>query len=132
MRAAPPQKAAGYGSISLVQLKGKDSDWMGMTNKYGEAWEVPVTPQLPWDIRIVGTDGQEVGACSGFQGAGIRVLGLGLPTACQTVSHSGACMRSSCAAEGCCNSAGRFPAIGPGTPTPVLVLGGLPSAVPAC
>ena len=78
MRAAPPQKAAGYGSISLVQLKGKDSDWMGMTNKYGEAWEVPVTPQLPWDIRIVGTDGQEVGACSGFQGAGIRVFGSGL------------------------------------------------------
>ena len=54
------QKAAGYGSISLVQLKGSDSDWMGMTNKYGEAWEVPVTPKLPWDFRIVSADGQEV------------------------------------------------------------------------
>ena len=53
------QKAAGYGSISLVQMKGADSDWMGMTNKYGEAWEVPVTPKLPWDFRIVGADGQE-------------------------------------------------------------------------
>ena len=54
------QKAAGYGSIKLVQMKGADSDWMGMTNKYGEAWEVPVTPKLPWDFRIVGDDGQEV------------------------------------------------------------------------
>lgn len=41
-------------------MKGSDSDWMGMTNKYGEAWEVPVTPQLPWDFRIVSDDGQEV------------------------------------------------------------------------
>ena len=54
------QKAAGYGSIKLVQMKGADSDWMGMTNKYGEAWEVPVTPKLPWDFRIVSDDGQEV------------------------------------------------------------------------
>ena len=43
-----------------MQMKGSDSDWMGMTNKYGEAWEVPVTPKLPWDFRIVGDDGQEV------------------------------------------------------------------------
>jgi len=44
----PAQRAAGYGGISLVQMKGSDSDWMGMNNKYGEAWEVPVTPHLPW------------------------------------------------------------------------------------
>ena len=56
------QKAAGYGSIRLVQIKGADSDWMGMTNKYGAAWEVPVTPKLPWDFRIVSDDGQEVRA----------------------------------------------------------------------
>ena len=42
------QRAAGYGGISLVQMKGSDSDWMGMNNKYGQAWEVPVTPKLPW------------------------------------------------------------------------------------
>ena len=54
------QKAAGYGAIRLVQMKGADSDWMGMTNKYGQAWEVPVTPKLPWDFRIVSDDGQEV------------------------------------------------------------------------
>lgn len=42
------QRAAGFGGISLVQMKGADSDWMGMTNKYGQAWEVPVTPKLPW------------------------------------------------------------------------------------
>ena len=35
---------------------------MGMTNKYGAAWEVPVTPKLPWDFRIVSDDGQEVRA----------------------------------------------------------------------
>ena len=63
LRAA--QKAAGYGSISLVQMKGADSEWMGMNNKYGEAWELPVTPSLPWDFRIVSDDGQEVrvGTC---------------------------------------------------------------------
>jgi hypothetical protein len=61
------QKAAGYGSIKLVQMKGRDSDWMGMQNKYGEAWEVPVTPSLPWDFRIVSDDGQEVRAW-GFLG----------------------------------------------------------------
>lgn len=54
------QKAAGYGGIKLVQMKGSDSDWMGMTNKYGQAWEVPVTPKLPWDFRIVSDDSQEV------------------------------------------------------------------------
>jgi hypothetical protein len=54
------QKAAGYGGIKLVQMKGSDSDWMGMTNKYGAAWEVPVTPNLPWDFRIVSDDSQEV------------------------------------------------------------------------
>lgn len=54
------QKAAGYGAIKLVQMKGADSDWMGMTNKFGQAWEVPVTPKLPWDFRIVSDDGQEV------------------------------------------------------------------------
>lgn len=54
------QKAAGYGAIKLVQMKGADSDWMGMINKYGQAWEVPVTPKLPWDFRIVSDDGQEV------------------------------------------------------------------------
>ena len=43
-------------------MKGADSDWMGMINKYGAAWEVPVTPKLPWDIRIVSDDGQEVKA----------------------------------------------------------------------
>ncbi|CAL5220563.1 g2600 [Coccomyxa viridis] len=63
-------KAAGYGSIKLVQLKGADSDWMGMTNKYGEAWEVPVTPKLPWDFRIVGDDGQEVTALGLINAAG--------------------------------------------------------------
>ena len=42
------QRAAGFGGITLVQMKGSDSDWMGMTNKYGQAWEVPVTPKLPW------------------------------------------------------------------------------------
>ena len=45
---AGAQRAAGFGGISLVQMKGADSDWMGMTNKYGQAWEVPVTPKLPW------------------------------------------------------------------------------------
>ena len=65
------QKAAGYGSIRLVQLKGADSDWMGMTNKYGAAWEVPVTPKLPWDFRIVSDDGQEV---MPFQSHAVRVL----------------------------------------------------------
>ncbi|CAL8464429.1 g3964 [Coccomyxa elongata] len=55
-------KAAGYGGIKLVQMKGSDSDWMGMTNKYGQAWEVPVTPKLPWDFRIVSDDSQEVTA----------------------------------------------------------------------
>lgn len=43
-----------------MQMKGSDSDWMGMTNKYGQAWEVPVTPKLPWDFRMVSDDSQEV------------------------------------------------------------------------
>ena len=69
------QKAAGYGSIKLVQMKGADSDWMGMTNKYGEAWEVPVTPKLPWDFRIVSDDGQEVSQMA-------QLSCCGLPCSC--------------------------------------------------
>ncbi|KAK9839672.1 hypothetical protein WJX81_004788 [Elliptochloris bilobata] len=56
------ERAAGYGGISLVQMKGSDSDWMGMNNKYGQAWEVPVTPHLPWDFRFVSDDKQELTA----------------------------------------------------------------------
>ena len=59
-----------------MQIKGADSGWMGMTNKYGAAWEVPVTPKLPWDFRIVSDDGQEV---RGFKWPTARALTNALP-----------------------------------------------------
>lgn len=54
------QKAAGAGSIQLVQIKGTDTDWQDMASKWGASWEIPQSPKPPLDLRVVATDGSEV------------------------------------------------------------------------
>ena len=55
------EKAAGTGSVSLVQVQGTNSDWQSMSNYWGAAWEIGVSPAPPLNLRIVSSDGSEVG-----------------------------------------------------------------------
>jgi len=54
------QKVAGTGSVSLVHIRGADSNWQTMNNPWGAAWELGVSPTPPLDLRIVSSDGSEV------------------------------------------------------------------------
>ena len=54
------QKTGGTGSIQLVQIKGQNTNWMDMSNKWGAAWEIAKAPAPPLDLRIVSSDGSEV------------------------------------------------------------------------
>ena len=55
------QKTAGSGGIASVQIKGSNTNWFSLTNKWGDAWETANAPSLPWDFRFVSDDKQEVG-----------------------------------------------------------------------
>lgn len=117
-------KAAGYGSIRLVQIKGADSDWMGMTNKYGAAWEVPVTPKLPWDFRIVSDDGQEVTALGLINSAGkvgdvptgvqFALKGMSAPTVSGSSGSSGSSSSPSSQSPGSSSGGSPSPSGGKG------------------
>ena len=50
----------GTGSITAIQVKGPESDWEGMDNKWGAAWEVVHAPTYPLDIHLTNDQGQEV------------------------------------------------------------------------
>ena len=50
----------GTGSITAVQVKGPQSDWEGMSNKWGAAWEIDHAPKYPLDIHLTNDQGQEV------------------------------------------------------------------------
>lgn len=54
------QDAAVRGSVKTVQVKGKDSGWLSMTNVWGAAWEIQQSPQPPLDFRVVDDSGSEV------------------------------------------------------------------------
>ena len=55
------QQTGAAGSIKAVQLQGGNSNWVGMTNVWGAAWELTNAPAPPLSVHIVGDDGQEVG-----------------------------------------------------------------------
>ena len=54
------QEVGGTGSITAVQVKGPESDWEGMSNKWGAAWEIAQAPKYPLDIHLTNDQGQEV------------------------------------------------------------------------
>lgn len=54
------QEVGGTGSITAVQVKGPESDWEGMSNKWGAAWEISQAPKYPLDIHLTNDQGQEV------------------------------------------------------------------------
>ena len=41
-------------------MKGPESDWEGMDNKWGAAWEMVHAPTYPLDIHLTNDQGQEV------------------------------------------------------------------------
>lgn len=54
------QKTAGFGGITAVSIRNTGATWAAMTNKFGSAWEVSNTPQLPWDFQFTSDSGQSV------------------------------------------------------------------------
>ena len=54
------QEVGGTGSITAIQVKGPQSDWEGMSNKWGAAWEIAQAPKYPLDIHLTNDQGQEV------------------------------------------------------------------------
>ena len=54
------QEVGGTGSITAIQVKGPESDWEGMENKWGAAWEIVHAPVYPLDIHLTNDQGQEV------------------------------------------------------------------------
>ena len=54
------QEVGGTGSITAIQVKGPESDWEGMDNKWGAAWEIVHAPTYPLDIHLTNDQGQEV------------------------------------------------------------------------
>lgn len=54
------QKTAGFGGITAVSIRNSGSQWSKMNNKFGSAWEVSNTPQLPWDFQFTSDSGQTV------------------------------------------------------------------------
>ena len=54
------QEVGGTGSITAIQVKGPQSDWEGMANKWGAAWEIVHAPVYPLDIHLTNDQGQEV------------------------------------------------------------------------
>ena len=54
------QEVGGTGSITAVQVKGPESDWEGLANKWGAAWEIVHAPVYPLDIHLTNDQGQEV------------------------------------------------------------------------
>ena len=54
------QEVGGTGSITAIQVKGPQSDWEGMANKWGAAWEIVHAPTYPLDIHLTNDQGQEV------------------------------------------------------------------------
>eukprot|EP00884_Botryococcus_braunii_P005988 jgi/Botrbrau1/15390/Bobra.43_2s0018.1 len=73
------EEVAGVGSIKQVQIKGQNSDWQGMNNYWGAAWELGTTPHPPLDIRVVDSTGREVTAFGAIKADGqIGTLPLGV------------------------------------------------------
>ena len=58
------QEVGGTGSITAVQVKGPQSDWEGMSNKWGAVWEIYQAPKYPLDIHLTNDQGQEVRSAS--------------------------------------------------------------------
>ena len=54
------QEVGGTGSITAVQVKGPESDWEGVSNKWGAAWEIAQAPKYPLDIHLTNDQGQDV------------------------------------------------------------------------
>lgn len=50
-----------------MQVKGANTGWTGLRNKYGGMWELDTQPELPLDVRIVADSGQEVSHTSFMQ-----------------------------------------------------------------
>ena len=59
------EKTAGFGGITAVQMRTSGAGgWTPLTNKFGSAWEIGNTPNLPWDFQFTSDSKQTVQAYS--------------------------------------------------------------------
>lgn len=59
------EKTAGFGGITAVQMRTSGGgSWASLNNKFGSAWEISNTPNLPWDFQFTSDSKQTVQAMS--------------------------------------------------------------------
>ena len=53
------QTVGNSGAIKAVQVKGPNSNWLGLSNIWGAEWEIANQPSLPLDLHVMADNGQE-------------------------------------------------------------------------
>lgn len=58
------QDAANRGAVKTVQVKGPNTYWETLNNKWGASWETGQVPAAPLDFRIQDDQGVDVSSLS--------------------------------------------------------------------